>query len=92
MVRVGEGFIDYFPSIHVIQHFLVDEDSQQLDDCDRGVSVIQLDRLLLLELVPRLPCVLELVDQVPDRSTHEEVLLLESELLPSWRRVVRIQH
>jgi hypothetical protein len=78
---------------HGPSHFvLVDQQSHQLGNRERRVRVVQLDgerRRAALEL-PALGHVLR--EHVLQRGAHEEVLLLEAQLLALRRGVVRVEH
>jgi len=78
--------------------FLVHQDAQQLHYAQSWVGVIQLDAGLLgeigpVELLPSLLGVRPMPSQdILDGSRDQKVLLLESQLLPSFGRVVGVQH
>ena len=69
----------------------VDEDAHQLRDRDRGVRVVQLDRVLRRELVEVLVRLLVAPNDVGDRTGDEEVLLLETQIAPRLVVVVRVE-
>ena len=81
----------------MLQIFLVNQNSQQLDDAKRRVSIIQLNGCLGGEIFP-----FELLfpqfgvgfvppDNILNRSRNEQVLLFESELFALFGRIVGVQ-
>lgn len=52
MVGVGESIVDDLPSFLLAEVLLVDEDSQQFDDAESGVGVVELNADLFCELGP----------------------------------------
>ncbi len=69
---------------------LVDEDPHELRDADDGVRVVELERDAVGDRVPVL-VVDDPVEQVTERRSHEEVLLLQAQLLALRRRVLRVE-
>ena len=70
---------------------LVDEQAHQFRDRERRVRVVELDRDAVRQLLERAPLGELLGQHVLQARAHEEVLLLEAQLLALRRRVVRVE-
>ncbi len=91
VTRVGEALLRHGPGIGPVEALLVDEDPHELRDRDDGVGVVELEDDPVGELVQVEVLRQHLVDEVVQRAGHEEVLLLEPQLLALWRRVLRVE-
>lgn len=80
------------PCLAPLKTFYVDEDALHFDDSQGWVRVVELDGNLVGELLPRTLGLLETTHNVVERSSHPEVLLLQTQLLASLEVVVGVQH
>mmetsp|Transcript_13500 Transcript_13500/g.35937 ORF Transcript_13500/g.35937 Transcript_13500/m.35937 type:complete len:419 (-) Transcript_13500:13-1269(-) len=92
MVGVGEHLASGFPRGGPSEAVLVHEEAHELDDGDGGVGVVELDGDLGVELGERAVLLEEAADGVLEGGAHEEVLLLEAELLARVGGIVGIEH
>jgi hypothetical protein len=72
------------PRIVPLQALNIDEDPQKLGDGESWVSVVELDGNRVGELLPGLLALLEATDNVVERGSAPEVLLLQAELLTAF--------
>jgi hypothetical protein len=69
------------PGIIPLQALDINENPQELGDSQSRVGIVELDGNRVGELLPRLLALLETADNVVQRGSAPEVLLLETELL-----------
>lgn len=81
MVSVGKSLVHDVPSLIPRELLLIYEDTEQLNGGYGGVSVVELDLVLLRELSPVRVGLLVATDDVTDGGGAEEVLLLQSQFL-----------
>jgi hypothetical protein len=72
------------PRIVPLQTLNIDEDPQKLGNGKSRVSVVELDGDRVGELLPGLLALLEATDNVVERGSAPEVLLLQAELLTAF--------
>ena len=70
----------------------VNEDTHKLWDGDGGMGVVHLNGSLRGEVSKIRVGLLKALDDVHDRGSHEEVLLLQTQFLPSGGVVIGIKH
>ena len=92
VVRICAGLSDDFPCFRPCQRVLVHEDAHQLGDHQRRVRVVELEDILLGELSDIVMGLHVLLDRALDRRGHEEILLLETQLLALYVVVAGVQH
>jgi len=92
VVGEGNGALGDVPRLVPEHLLLVDEHPHQLGDGDRGVGVVEVDRGEVGQLPQVLARLAEPAKDVRDRAAHEEVLLLEPQLLALQRVVVGVEH
>jgi hypothetical protein len=92
VIRVGERLPGEIPGLVPAEVGLVEQDSHELRDGERGVRVVELDRDLPGERVPVGIDPAEAPHQVRQRAGDEKILLHEPQRLPHARGVVGIQH
>ena len=92
MVGVSHTLLCDLPSEIPVQILLVDEDSHELCDCNRGMCVIELDCRISGQLSPVVAGSLETPDDICKRACNEEVLLLESENLSEILGIVGVEY
>ena len=92
VVGVAHALLGDVPCGIPVQILLVDQDSHELGDCNRGVCVVELDCGVLRQFPPVLARALESSDDIGQGAGHEEVLLLESEDLAQILGVVGVEH
>src|SRR5260370_4396191 len=71
---------------------VIKEDADQVGDRERGVCVVELNRVLLVEARDVRRGLQVDADHVLQRAAHEEVLLLKTELFALKSSIVRIKH
>mmetsp|Transcript_12381 Transcript_12381/g.42919 ORF Transcript_12381/g.42919 Transcript_12381/m.42919 type:complete len:540 (+) Transcript_12381:442-2061(+) len=82
----------YVPRLNPRQALAVDEEAHELGDADGRVRVVELHAHLAGQLPPLPRPLLEPPQDVLQRGAHEEVLLLEPQLLAHVRVVDGVQH
>eukprot|EP00047_Mylnosiga_fluctuans_P003292 m.228426 g.228426 ORF g.228426 m.228426 type:complete len:867 (+) comp11740_c0_seq1:45-2645(+) len=102
VVGVREGLAADVPGLGPRQALQVDQDAHELRNGQRGVRVVELDRALARELLEGGALVLAVrgasaevlvaADDVLQRRRHEEVLLLEAQLLALEDVVVGVEY
>ena len=92
VVGVAAGAAGLLPGLIPLHEVLVDHDPHQLGDGDRGVGVVELDRDPVAEGVEVAVGEHVAADDVLYRAGGEKILLLEAELLPLRRVVLRVEH
>ena len=93
VVGVGDRALGQRPRIVPAETLLVHQHAHQLRDGERRVRVVQLEDGLLRKVRPGPPLALpEAPDHVLQRRGHEEVLLLEPQLLAGVLVVRRVEH
>lgn len=92
MVGVGKDVGDNLPGVVPLETFPVDKNALQLDDAERGVRVVKLDRHLVGEVHPGALGLLEAANDVLQCRAHEKVLLAQTQLLARGRVVVWIEN
>jgi hypothetical protein len=91
MVGVGEGVVDDVPCLLVRKLLLVNQNSEKFDGADGGVGIVKLNFVEFGELSPVSVRLFESADDVMQRGSTEEILLLQSELLTLLTRVIRVE-
>ena len=91
VVRVGEGVPGDLPGRLPAHPVDVHEEAHELGHPERGVGVVELHRELLVEAGEVAPPLAVDPDHVLERARHEEVLLLEAQLLAPDPLVVRVE-
>ena len=91
VVRVADAPFDDRPPHVPVQPFVVDQHAHQLGHRDRRVRVVQLDGELVGEGAEVGVLLLEPPDHVGNRAGHEEILLLEAQLLALVALIVRVE-
>lgn len=79
------------PSLIPLKSLNINQNALQLNDGKRRVSVIELDSNLLRELLPRALRLLETTNNIVQRCSNPEVLLLETQLLTSLQVVIGVE-
>ncbi len=98
MIGIGEGIVNDIPSCFLIQMFLINHDSQQLNNAQRWMCVIELNWSFIGEVLPLkftfvfLTVSLVSTDDVLQRGWDEQVLLFQSQLLSLICRIVGVEH
>ena len=92
VVGVGDGGSGDLPGLVPVQLLEVDQHAHQLGDGDGGVGVVELHRHLVGERVEGVVLLLVGAEDVGDGAGHEEVLLLEAQLLALGGVVLGVQH
>ena len=88
---VGEALPGDRPGLVPVEALLVHEDAHQLGHRDHRVGVVELEHDPLRQ-VAKVEALLQLiVEEIADRAGHEEVLLLEAQLLALRRRVLGVE-
>jgi hypothetical protein len=80
------------PRIIPLQTLNVDEYPQKLGNREGRMGVVELDSDGVGELLPSLLALLESTDDIVQRGSAPEVLLLQTELLTTLEVVVRVEH
>ena len=80
VVGVAKGIDNNAPSSVPVETLLIYQDALQLRNGKRRVSVVKLDGNLVGELLPGLLRLLETTDDIVERGSTPEVLLLETKL------------
>lgn len=80
MVGVAKGIDNNAPSSVPVETLLIYQDALQLRNGKRRVSVVELNGNLVGELLPGLLRLLETTDDIVERGSTPEVLLLETKL------------
>ena len=82
-----------FPGLGPAEAMMVHEDAHELRDGNRGVCVVELEGNFVCKEVPGLPVRFhEPPDNILQCCRHEEVLLLQAQLLPLIGSVIGVQH
>ena len=93
VVRVGERGGDDRPGAVPSEALFVEEDTQELDDRDRRVGIIELHGDFLGEIFPSIAGRAEVAaDDVSQRAGDEEILLHKPELFAVLGFVVRVEN
>src|SRR6266516_3955111 len=92
MVRVPHGLLRDVPCRLPVHAVLIKEDADQLGDRKRGVCVVELDRVPLVEARNVGRRLQVDTDHVLQRATHEEVMLLKPQLFALESGLVRVEH
>ncbi|MNM92764.1 hypothetical protein D3C81_1051080 [compost metagenome] len=92
VVGVGEGAAGDVPGFVPGQAMVVDQQPHQLGNAHRRVGVVQLYRELLVEARDRQALGGEQAQHVLQRAGHEEVLLLQPQLLALLGFVIGVEH
>lgn len=86
------GAGDDIPGKIPLQMLNVNENTLQLDNSKRGMSIVELDGNLIGEFDPRAARLLEASNDVVERRSNPEILLLQAEFLAALKVVVGIQN
>ena len=92
VIGVAEGLARDAPGPLPVHGHLVDQQAHELGHGDRRMRVVHLHRELLVEALRRNLLHLADAQHVLQRAAHEEVLLLEAQLLAARLLVVGIQN
>ena len=92
VVGVGEGTARDGPRLAPWQQRLIDQQAHQFGDGDRRMRIVELHRKFLVKLVDRQLLRPQYAHHVLQGTGHEEILLLEPQLLAAQLLVVRIEH
>jgi hypothetical protein len=79
VVGVAEGVLNDIPGIVPFKTFYIDKDALELNNGKSRMGVVQLDGNLVGEFLPGTVCLLEAANDVEERCSTPEVLLLQSE-------------
>ena len=78
MVGVAKGRLNDTPCFVPLERLVINENTHQLRNGKRWVRIVQLDGDLVREVLPRLPRLLESADNIVERGSTPEVLLLQA--------------
>ena len=92
VISVCERVSDHDPCLVVGQHFHVNQLPEQLNGGNHRVGVVHLDLVELREVVPVRVVLLKTLYNVLNSRTAEEVLLLQSQLLPLQFSIIGVEH
>ncbi len=92
VVRVPHGLSRDVPCRFPVHAMVVKEDADQLGDRERGVCVVELNRVLLVEARNVRRRLQVDADHVLQRAAHKKVLLLKTQLFSLKSGVVRVEH
>lgn len=79
------------PSLIPFKSLNINQDALQLNNGKRRMSIVELDSNLLRELPPRALRLLETPNDIVQRCSNPEVLLLETQLLTSLQVVIGVE-
>ena len=92
MVGVCTGLCSDLPCIVPVQTILIQKDTHQLCNSDRGMGIVHLEGYLLRQIVNIVVILHKLRDGALYTCRHEEILLTQAKLLALYMIVIRIKY